>query len=305
MDATEDAPSKSGGSLLLRKGLTRRNSLQADRNRSVSGKKHLSASSLKADEAKNAENKRHSAQDLSKSSQSTGSLMPPPRAPLGSLHSLFSPDGAITVKCGPCCCRCSKAHLAAQPALPSRERGPVREVKARPALSFRGSKGNGDQFRVARLSQVARPLCRRRVHGVARDTHRRACLRAHSRLSTPTRLSGISYVSHRLNAHFLIALRDLGVVRVPVRWQGLGAAVQPARGGRVAGERLVRVAGFRRDRVADLGEKFFHRRLVAHARASGKVFRLGVAAERTESNAGPVRENHRCSCQTKCRQCRS
>lgn len=84
--SVDDTDGDQSKSLLSRKGIARRNSLQTERNRTASGKKHQSATSLKADnDAKNAENKRHSAHDLSKSSHSTGNLMPPPRATPGSL----------------------------------------------------------------------------------------------------------------------------------------------------------------------------------------------------------------------------
>lgn len=87
-DEAEDLPSKNGGSLLGRKGLNRRNSLQTERNRTVSGKKQSMVPTKSEGTIQNpnisAANKRLSLHDLPKSSSSTH-LMPPPRAPFGKL----------------------------------------------------------------------------------------------------------------------------------------------------------------------------------------------------------------------------
>jgi hypothetical protein len=91
-EADTEAPPKS--SLMGRRGLTRRNSLQSERSRTVSAKKHNSATAVSASQTINedqdsitaaASNKRLSLHELSKSSDNTSSfasnLMPPPRAP--------------------------------------------------------------------------------------------------------------------------------------------------------------------------------------------------------------------------------
>lgn len=85
-DEPEDLPVKNSGSLLGRKGLNRRNSLQAERNRTVSGKKQSMVPTKSEGTIQNPNisvaNKRLSLHDLPKSS-STTHLMPPPRAPFG------------------------------------------------------------------------------------------------------------------------------------------------------------------------------------------------------------------------------
>ncbi|KAI9564636.1 hypothetical protein GHT06_008377 [Daphnia sinensis] len=86
-DEPEDLPVKNSGSLLGRKGLNRRNSLQAERNRTVSGKKQSMVPTKSEGTIQNPNisvaNKRLSLHDLPKSSSATH-LMPPPRAPFGS-----------------------------------------------------------------------------------------------------------------------------------------------------------------------------------------------------------------------------
>lgn len=86
-DDPEDAPTKSNGSLLGRKGLGRRNSLQAERSRTVSAKKPSMAPTKSEGTIQNPNltvgNKRLSLRDLPKSNTSNDHLMPPPRVPLG------------------------------------------------------------------------------------------------------------------------------------------------------------------------------------------------------------------------------
>jgi hypothetical protein len=85
-DEPDELPIKNSGSLLGRKGLSRRNSLQTERSRTVSGKKPSMAPTKSEGTIQNPNmsvaNKRLSLHDLPKSS-STAHLMPPPRAPLG------------------------------------------------------------------------------------------------------------------------------------------------------------------------------------------------------------------------------
>ena len=86
---SEEAEAKS--SLLGRRGPLRRNSLLAERSRTVSAKKSgglstsESASNLRSSDLSTAD-KHSSLHDLSKSP----SLMPPPRAPLGIVHNQIS-----------------------------------------------------------------------------------------------------------------------------------------------------------------------------------------------------------------------
>ena len=76
----DQAPPKS--SLLSRRGLTRRNSLQSERSRTVSAKKHSSANSQTINESDGIHNSTGSSKRLSLHESATN-LMPPPRAPPG------------------------------------------------------------------------------------------------------------------------------------------------------------------------------------------------------------------------------
>lgn len=86
-DDPEDLAPKSNGSLLGRKGLGRRNSLQAERSRTVSAKKPSMIPTKSEGTMPNPNlsvgNKRLSLRELPKSDISTDHLMPPPRAPMG------------------------------------------------------------------------------------------------------------------------------------------------------------------------------------------------------------------------------
>lgn len=86
-DDPEDVPAKSNGSLLGRKGLGRRNSLQAERSRTVSAKKPTMAPTKSEGTIQNPNltvgNKRLSLRDLPKTNTTNDHLMPPPRVPLG------------------------------------------------------------------------------------------------------------------------------------------------------------------------------------------------------------------------------
>ena len=86
-DEPENQLTKNNGSLLGRKGLNRRNSLQAERSRTMSAKKQTMAPTKSEGTIQNPNitgtNKRLSLHDLPKSNTSTGHLMPPPRIPPG------------------------------------------------------------------------------------------------------------------------------------------------------------------------------------------------------------------------------
>lgn len=89
--SVESEETEAKSSLLGRRGLLRRNSLLAERSRTVSAKKpgglssSESSSNLRSSDLSTAE-KHFSLHDLSKSP----SLMPPPRAPLGIIHCIIS-----------------------------------------------------------------------------------------------------------------------------------------------------------------------------------------------------------------------
>ena len=93
-DEPEELPIKNSGSLLGRKGLSRRNSLQSERSRTVSGKKPMAPTKSEGaiqNPNMSVANKRLSLHDLPKSS-STAHLMPPPRAPLGKQSNFLYPS---------------------------------------------------------------------------------------------------------------------------------------------------------------------------------------------------------------------
>lgn len=86
-DELEDQPSKNNGSLLGRKGLNRRNSLQNERSKTITTKKQGLVPTKSEGTIQNPnllmENKRLSLHDLPKSNSPAAHLMPPPRAPFG------------------------------------------------------------------------------------------------------------------------------------------------------------------------------------------------------------------------------
>jgi hypothetical protein len=82
-EENDQLPVKGATSLLGRKSLGRRNSLHADRNKTLTNKKNIATLNDVTSQNSGSINKRLSLHDLPKTATSPTQLMPPPRAPFG------------------------------------------------------------------------------------------------------------------------------------------------------------------------------------------------------------------------------